>query len=117
MKVFECLKMPDQPHSMFFSSFEDQEYGAPTFGKMISEERFSGCPLVFNSTESNYYYSGRKIESSLDLVEGPGFNSDQMEINLLDSSFNFNLDPFSDFFLDCNAEMKNEKLDSLMLNR
>ena len=84
---------------------------------MISEERFSGCPLVFNSTESNYYYSGRKIESSLDLVEGPGFNSDQMEINLLDSSFNFNLDPFSDFFLDCNAEMKNEKLDSLMLNR
>ncbi len=41
-----------------------------------------------------------------------------MEINLLDSSFNFKLDPFeADFFQDCNAEMKYERLDSLMLNR
>jgi len=84
---------------------------------MISEERFSGCPYVLNSTESNYYNSGRKIESSLELVEGPGLNRDHMEINLLDSSFNFNLDPFSDLFLDCNAEIKNEKPDSLMINR
>lgn len=55
--------------------------------------------MVFNSTESNYYGTCKKHESSIELVE---WQPDLVEINPFDSSFNFEPDLLEGtFFADC----------------